>query len=111
MKKLRSLDKFAHKVEFNFDNNGSTHSTIIGVICSIFVNIFIFIYVWGLAHKLVNNGDVNISMVTKFSENGLNEDVPMNSTGIVPVFSLYNHKTNRPLEYDDNLQKYVSIYF
>ena len=62
------MDKFGHKVEFNFDNNGSTHNTIIGGICSIFVNMIIFIYVWGLADKLIYNGDVQISTVSKYIE-------------------------------------------
>ena len=103
------MDKFGHKVEFNFDNNGSTHNTIIGGICSIFVNMIIFIYVWGLVNKLVNNGDVKISMVSKYSDNDSNEDISMNSTGIVPVFSIYNIKTLETLEYDENFQKYVTI--
>ena len=105
------MDKFGHKVELNFNNNGSTHSTIIGAVCSIFVNIIIFIYVWGLVDKLIYNGDVKISMVSKYVENDSYEEIPMNSTGIIPVFSLYNFKTMKPLEYDENMKKYLTIYF
>ena len=67
-KKIKNLDKFGHKVELNFNLKGSEHKTWIGAICSILVNIFIFIYVLELGEKLVYNGDDQLQTVTKYVE-------------------------------------------
>ena len=86
MKKIKSLDKFGHKVEINFDNKGSEHKTMLGAVCSIVVNIIICIFVFGLVKKLVNNEDDSISTVTKYVNPVSIGEIQLDQTNFVPVF-------------------------
>ena len=49
----------------NFNKKGNTHNTLIGGLCSIFVNMFLFFYVYTLIDKLVNMGDDKITILNQ----------------------------------------------
>ena len=64
MDKVRSFDMFGHVVNLNFDQRGVAHKTFIGGFFSIFIRIFLTVYFYLNARKIVfSEGDKNVSTV------------------------------------------------
>ena len=53
MKFLKRQDKFGHQIIFNFNKQGHTHKTVFGGIFSIFISIFMVLYVYLLVVKWI----------------------------------------------------------
>ena len=63
LKHIKSQDLFGHKVELQFNGQGSTHNTLIGGAISIFVKLIMFVYIYMLTEKLIEFGDDKNSII------------------------------------------------
>jgi hypothetical protein len=85
---ILSQDFFGHKVELNFNKKGSSHKTLFGGIISIFVEIFIVVYIYIQFKKLFLNLDdklKSIELPLDLLELG---EVKMNETKVDLVFQI-----------------------
>ena len=62
-KLIRRQDLFGRKVEFGFNNEGSSHNTYIGGGFSVIVRSFIIVFISSLIFKLATHGDDTISTI------------------------------------------------
>ena len=60
---IRSKDLFGYPVQLTFNGSGSTHNTYIGGVVSVFVRIFMTIFIASLFIKLLTYGDDAISTI------------------------------------------------
>ena len=65
MKKvIKRRDKFGHPTQFQFNNEGSYHTTVLGGLLSIGVNLFMISFVYLLAKKwILMEDDFNSTVV------------------------------------------------
>ena len=55
--KLRSNDMFGHTINLNFNKEGDSHQTTLGGFFSVFIRIFMVIYVWMNIKKMLLHED------------------------------------------------------
>ena len=108
--KIKQIDKFGHQTVLNFNKKGNYHNTFLGGLISILVNIFVFIYIWGLIRKVVFFEDDSISTVTKFGDPMDLGEILLNDTNYIPTFLFTNLLTNQPYEYSE-IEKYLDVEF
>jgi hypothetical protein len=54
---IKKHDLFGHVIQLNFNQNGSSHKTIVGGCFSTIIYTFMIFYILVSFNKLVNNGD------------------------------------------------------
>ena len=108
--KIKELDKFGHEIVLNFNNKGNYHNTLLGGLLSIFVNIFILIYIWSLINKVIFFQDDTLLTVSKFDDPLKLGDVRLNTTSFVPTFNLVDFFTEQPIDHLE-AEKYLTLEF
>ena len=61
---IKEYDFFGHPVELNFNNKGSTHNTFVGGFTSIWLRLFMFLYVVLTFNKMFTYGNNSESSAT-----------------------------------------------
>ena len=107
LKLIKSHDLFGHSVHLQFNQKGNTHNTVIGGIFSVFIKLVVLLYTAILFKKLIEmEGDTNGSFIEpqNFEEVG---ELKMNETDVIMMLNLFEANTFRPLEYDDEMKRFI----
>ena len=90
MKFIKSLDKFGHPVQFQFNNKGNTHKTFCGGLVSLAIILFMITYVYFQSKKWLLKEDDSISSYTKYVDPDDMGVVSYNEAAISPYFLFFD---------------------
>ena len=113
-KKLKQQDIFTKKIELQFDDKGSEHSTLAGGFVSFLIKIILFGYALRLSVKIIKKQDAKIETIYSKLENET-EYVNYDDTHFTAMISLrnssgYGAKPPVTYEYNEEIMKYISIF-
>ena len=83
-KTIKNLDYFGQSIQLNL-NGKEQHNSLIGGINSLFINIYMTVYITLLFVGMVTFSNDTITTKDTYIDEAL---VQMNETGYVPIFSL-----------------------
>ena len=92
MKLIKKQDKFGHPIQLQFNNQGSTFNTACGGCVSIFVNIFMVVFVSILVKKWIRKEDDTLSTVIKNINKPDLGIVNFDDLGITPYYAIWDLK-------------------
>ena len=112
IKLIKNRDHFGKKVQLNFNKKGA-HTTLIGGLVSLFLDLVLWTYIIILIKNLVFFEKDSNSSVTKIKEITDLQEVSLNETNYNPMFTLndmrYFPGPKSNVKYDDELKRYITI--
>ena len=110
-KYIRSYDMFGHAIAMNFNKKGNNHKTQIGAFFSIFIQLFIHIYIAITFKQLLwkdANTNSTISSVQDIKSLG---KVYYEESGHRVFYTMKKQISKKALKIGDGMTKYLDIYF
>jgi hypothetical protein len=104
---IRSQDFFGHKVELNFNKKGSAHNTMFGGIVSIFVEMFIIVFIYVNLKKLILKEDDTLKSVELPLDLEKLGEVKLNETKIDLFFRISDQ--NGKSRYQDEYKRFFEV--
>ena len=102
---------FGHLITMNFNQRGNRHKTHIGAVFSIFIKVFIYMYI-GLTFKQLLYMDANKNGSTR-STSPIEElgTVYYMESGLRVFYVMRRQMTGKPLLLTEELKSYLDMYY
>ena len=108
-KSIRQHDLFGHVIHMNFNKRGPSHKTYVGGLLSIFIKMFIRVYVLLTFKSLIFLEENSTSSIES-----MEIEIPkvnFNTTDLFIFNEIHVQSTGVPIKVSSELKSYVDIYF
>ena len=106
---IRNFDLFGQPILLNFNKKGNTHTTLIGGLISIIVQVFLYWYlVVHVKRMILYENDNNTTLVKQLIDDKLRK---LNQLSFVPIFELYDAYHKKHITYDEEAKRYIDVFY
>ena len=106
---IRKFDLFGQPILLNFNNKGNIHTTLIGGLVSIIVQLFLYWYlIIHVKRMVLYESDSNNTVLKQLIDNKMRK---LNELSLIPMFELYDAYQRKNIIYDDDAKKYIDVFY